>query len=489
MRDKTRGMMPQQIMEHGKVPPNAVDLEDAVLGAAMLERDGLNAIIDILTPESFYKLEHQRIFRAITDLFNENHPIDISTVSTQLKKTGLLEMCGGPYYISKLTDRVASSANSEYHARIIQQKYIQREIIRVTGEVYANAFEDTSDPIELLDMLGSAAEKIAGTISGSRSKCMGEYAQEVIARVDLAAKQNGLTGLETGFTDLDKLHGGRQNGHLIIIAGRPAMGKTALALSEAMHIAELDKSVLFVSLEMGAVELTQRAMAADTGIYLERFANGDMDPEHRSRLTLSAAKWKGSKLHIVDDIHTLTAIKAEARRLKEKQGLAAVYVDYLQLIQITVRGNRENEVSEISRSLKLMARSLNVPVIALSQLSRSVETRGGTKRPMLSDLRESGAIEQDADVVEFVYRPEYYGIEMDESSGLSSRGLALRIVAKNRHGGLADLPMKFDGRLTKFTDWVDPLEDTSRISMPMKQLKPNISFYEKDNESESISPF
>jgi replicative DNA helicase len=471
------------VTEHGKVPPSAIDLEDAVLGAAMLERNGLTSIVDILTPDSFYKIEHQHIFRAIIELFNADKPVDISTVTMHLKASGHLEACGGAYYISKLTDRVASSANAEYHARIIQQKFIQRELIRVAGNIYAEAFEDGADALEILGRLSSEAEKIAGGLSGSQSKCMGEYAQEVIARVDLAAKSKGLTGLETGFADLDKLHGGRQNGHLIIIAGRPAMGKTALALSEAIHIAELDKSVLFVSLEMGAVELTQRAMAADTGIYLERFANGDMDPEHRSRLTLSAAKWKGSKLHIVDDIHTLTAIKAEARRLKEKQGLAAVYVDYLQLIQSTGRGNRENEVSEISRSLKLMARSLNVPVIALSQLSRSVETRGGSKRPMLSDLRESGAIEQDADVVEFVYRPEYYGIDEIDEIG-STNGLALRLIAKNRHGGLADLPMRFEGKLTKFSDWIDPTQDTSRLELTTSVMKPNTNFYEKDHEDQ-----
>lgn len=471
------------ITEHGKVPPNAVDLEDAVLGAAMLERDGLNAIIDILTPDSFYKLEHQEIFRAIIDLFNANAPIDIITVTQELRKSGKLEMVGGAFYITKLTDRVASSANSEHHARIIQQKYIQREIIRVTGEVYANAFEDASDPIELLDMLGSAAEKIAGTISGSRSKCMGDYATEVIERVKKAKMNKGLTGLETGFADLDKLHGGRQKGHLIIIAGRPAMGKTALALTEAMHMAESGKSVLFVSLEMGAIELTQRAMSADTGIYLERFADGDMDDEHMDRMKASQIKWQNGKLHIVDDVHTLTGIKAEARRLKEKSGLDAIFIDYLQLVQNSMGGrNRENEVSEISRTFKLMARSLNVPVIALAQLSRSVETRGGTKRPMLSDLRESGAIEQDADVVEFVYRPEYYGIEMDEDSGLSSKGLALRIVAKNRHGGLADLPMKFDGKMTKFTEWIEDHLDDSRIERPMQLLKPNTNFYEKDGD-------
>ena len=472
---------------HGKLPPNAVELEEAVLGAALLERDGLNAIVGILSADSFYRLEHQEIYRAITDLFNADAPVDIMTVVSALKKSGKLDAVGGPYYVSKLTDRVGSSANAEYHARIIQQKFIQRELIRVSGDVYSDAFEDTADPLELIERMSKAAESIAGSISGSKSQDMGEYAIEVIDRVRLAKLNKGLTGIETGFTDLDRLHGGRQKGHLIIIAGRPAMGKTALALCEAMHMAETGKSVLFVSLEMGAVELTQRAMAVDTGIYLERFNSGDMDEEHMERMNASAAKWKASKLHIVDDIHSLTGIKAEARRLKERHGLDAIYIDYLQLVQNTMSGrNRENEVSEISRSFKLMARSLGVPVIALAQLSRSVETRGGSKRPMLSDLRESGAIEQDADVVEFVYRPEYYGIEMDESVGLSSKGLALRIVAKNRHGGLADLPMKFEGMMTKFSDYVDPANDTSRVDVRMEPLRPNTNFYEKDNDS---SPF
>lgn len=474
-------------MDIGKVPPNAVDLEEAVLGAALIEREGLNAIVGLLSPDSFYKPEHAQIYAAIVDLFNADAPVDIITVINALKKSGRLESVGGAYAVSKLTDRVATSVNSEYHARIIQQKFIQRELIRVTAQVYGEAFNDTCDPLELIERMSKSAEGIAGSISGSKASGMGDYAVEVIERVRLAKLNKGLTGVETGFTELDKLHGGRQKGHLIIIAGRPAMGKTALALCEAMHMAQIGKSVLFVSLEMGAVELTQRAMAVDTGIYLERFNSGEMDDEHMARMNASAEKWKTSKLHIVDDIHTLTGIKAEARRLKEKHGLDAIYIDYLQLVQNSMGGrNRENEVSEISRSFKLMARSLGVPVIALAQLSRSVETRGGNKRPMLSDLRESGAIEQDADVVEFVYRPEYYGIEMDESVGLPSKGLALRIVAKNRHGGLADLPMKFEGMMTRFSDWVHPLDDTSRVEPRMNTLKPNTNFYEKDTDE---SPF
>lgn len=460
------------LMEHGKVPPNAMEFEEAVLGACMLESEALREVTQILVPESFYRLENQRVFEAIMSLYATDEPVDIMTVAERLNKRGHLKMIGGPYFVSKLTDRVASLANAEYHARIIHQKYIQRELIRVCGDTYHDAFDDTCDPLEVLDSLSNRAEKIAAMLSGSSAQSVADHMRSVIASVR-RVQSGELMGLSTGFVELDRLQNGRQKGELIVIAGRPSMGKSAVALSEAIHMAEQRRQVAFFSLEMGGSQLAKRMMGIDTSIYLNRFKSGEIDEEQFCKLEACVKKWEALGFHLIDDVLSLSGIKAEVRRIKEKHGLDVVYIDYLQLVEHGLRGrNRENEVSEVSRAFKLMAKSLNIPVILLSQLSRSVETRGGNKRPMLSDLRESGAIEQDADIVEFIYRPEYYGIEVDEESGIPGKGLAVRIVAKNRDGELADLPMRFQHALTRFTDWT-PMQEPCSAEFARQTTRPS----------------
>jgi len=471
-----------------KVPPNAVELEEAVIGALLIDGKAINYVADTLRPESFYREAHGHIFAAIQTLYAKGDPIDMLMVVTALKAMGKLEQAGGMYGISKMCDRVASSANIEVHARVIEDKAIQRDLIKVAKGLWDSSFEETSNPLDLLDTVTKDIEKVSGRLAHSGTGTASDLLRQVKEQAEKAALQKGIIGLQTGIYALDKLHGGRQDGHFIVMAGRPAMGKTSKALCEALHMAMNGAKVLFVSLEMGAVELMQRALSVQTGIELHHFRTGQLDPEQWDRVNAVSGQIAKTGLHIVDDLHTIAAIRSEARRMKERDGLDIIFVDYIQLVSHTLSGrSRENEVSEVSRSFKLMARSLSVPVVALSQLSRAVETRGGNKRPMLSDLRESGSIEQDADIVEFLYRPEYYGIDQLEGYE-TTQGLAFTIVAKNRHGGCADVPMKFHNTLTRFTDWDGGPTQRQEIQLAARStaMRPNTNFYEKEDDD---SPF
>lgn len=450
---------PMPTMEHGKVPPNAVELEDAVLGALMLESEALTDVVEILKPESFYKLEHQRIFEAILDLFSKSEPIDILTVTAWLKKAGMLDLVGGPYYVSKLTDRVASSANAEYHARIIAQKHIQRELIRVSGDIYHEAFEDTTDVLELLDKAETSLFAVAeGNLRKSYDSMSSLVNQALKVVEEASKKEGGVTGVPSGYTDLDRITGGWQPSDLLIIAARPAMGKTSFVLTMARNMAvEHKRPVALFSLEMASIQLVNRLIASESGIDSDKLkkgqlTKGDWDHLHSSLKQLSEAPL------FIDDTAALSVfeLRAKCRRLKAQHNIEMVIIDYLQLMSAGGNGgNREQEISTISRSLKSIAKELEIPVIALSQLSRAVETRGGNKKPMLSDLRESGAIEQDADMVMFLYRPEYYGIEMSEDTNLPTQGLTELIIAKNRAGATATVPLRFINHLAKFTDYDD----------------------------------
>lgn len=462
---------PQAGLEHGKVPPHATDLEEAVLGALMLESEALNDVVEILKPESFYKIEHQKIFEAITDLFSKSEPIDILTVTSWLKKEGSLELVGGPYFVSQLTDRVASSANAEFHARIIAQKFIQRELIRVSGETYHEAFEDTTDVLDLLD---KAEANLFAVAEGNLRKSydsMSTLVKKALEQVEEAAsKDGGITGVPTGFTELDKMTNGWQNSDLLIIAARPAMGKTAFVLSMTRNIAvEFKKPVAFFSLEMASVQLVNRLISSESGIPGEKLKKGSLDKNDWEHMHASL-KQLGEAPIFIDDTPALSVfeLRAKCRRLKTQHDIQMIIIDYLQLMTAgsSLKGNREQEISTISRSLKALAKELNVPVIALSQLSRAVETRGGTKRPMLSDLRESGAIEQDADMVMFLYRPEYYGIETSEETNLPTEGLTELIVAKHRSGATGTVPLRFINSLAKFTNYDDPEFSISGGMMP-----------------------
>lgn len=578
----------------GRVQPQAVPLEEAVLGAVMLDKNALTIIIDILQPDSFYTEAHQHIYSAMRRLFDRSQPIDLLTVMEELKKAGELEASGGPAYLAELTHRVASAANIEYHARIIAQKYIQRELIRVSTQTIRDAFEDTSDVFELLDEAEQGLYNIAQNNMSRGYESTNTLAAKMLKQIEeLKGKKDGLTGVPTGFTALDRLTSGWQPSDLIIIAARPAMGKTGFVLSMARNAAtDFKKPVAIFSLEMANLQLVLRLVSMEAEISGSKLRNGQLDEEEWKRLHRAVERISEAPIFIDDTAGiNIFELRAKARRMKIQHDIQLIVIDYLQLMSggaDSQRGNREQEISSISRSLKALAKELNVPVIALSQLSRAVETRGGTKRPQLSDLREcvagdtlvfladgrtlpikdlvgtqpevismdehskkitvarseivwpvgkkevhqitlasgrtlkataehrlltldgwkrvaeltkddrlanigiatsdlfwdviteiipageeevfdltvpqthsfiangivshnSGAIEQDADIVSFIYRPEYYQILEDEN-GQSQKGLAEIIVAKHRNGAVDTVKLRFTDQFARFSD-------------------------------------
>lgn len=444
------------ISDFGKIPPQAVDLEEAVLGAIMLEKDALTSVIDILKPDVFYKESHQIIFSAIHRLFAKSEPVDILTVTNELKNTGELDTVGGAFAVTTLTNRVASAANVEYHARIISQKYIQRELIKLSSEVIKLAYEDTTDVFDLLDK----AEQYLFSVSENNLRRnyddMQSLVREAIQEIETARKSKGhLRGIPTGFTSIDRITAGFQKSDLIILASRPGMGKTAFALTIARNVSiEFHKAVAVFSLEMSSVQLITRLISAETMLSSDKLRKGSLENYEWEQLNAKIKRLIDARLFI-DDTPALTIfeLRAKCRRLKAQHDIQLIIIDYLQLMvgQTDNKGNREQEISNISRSLKALAKELDVPIIALSQLSRAVETRGGSKKPILSDLRESGAIEQDADLVMFIYRPEYYKIDQDED-GNSTLGMAEISIAKHRNGSLADIPIRFIGKYAKFAE-------------------------------------
>lgn len=444
----------------GKLPPQATDLEEAVLGALMLEKDALTAVIDILKPESFYKDTHREIYNAIVQLFNNSEPVDLLTVTNQLRKNGKLDFVGGPYLITELTTRVNSAANIEYHARIISEQSIKRELIRIASEIQHDAYEDTTDVFSLLDRTEQALFEVSESNIRKNYAHMRTIMSEAIA--DLEAKKHrkdGLTGVPSGFTLLDRVTSGWQKSDLVIIAARPGMGKTAFVVSAMRNAAvEFKHAVAIFSLEMSAVQLVNRLISAEAELEGEKIKKGNLADYEWEQLVHKTAKLTDAPIFI-DDTPALSILelRAKCRRLKAQHDIQLIIIDYLQLMSGDSSksggggGNREQEIASISRALKNIAKELSVPVIALSQLSRAVETRGGDKRPQLSDLRESGSIEQDADMVMFLYRPEYYGITEDEK-GNSTNNVGEVIIAKHRNGSLDTVPLKFIGKFTKFCD-------------------------------------
>ncbi|MFP9114808.1 replicative DNA helicase [Flavobacterium sp. RHBU_3] len=451
-------------LEKGKLPPQAVDLEEAVLGAMMIDKKGVDEVIDILQPDAFYKDAHKHIYEAIVQLFNDTQPIDLLTVSAQLKKNAKLEAAGGDFYLIQLTQKISSSAHIEFHSRIILQKYIQRSLIRLSNEIIEDAYDETTDVFDLLDKAeGKLYEVTQGNIKRS-SETAQSLVMQAKKRIEEIAGKEGLSGVATGFHELDKLTSGWQPSDLIIIAARPGMGKTAFVLSMARNIAiTYGHGVAVFSLEMASVQLITRLISSETGLSSEKLRTGKLEKHEWEQLSIKVKDLERAPLYI-DDTPSLSIfdLRAKARRLASQYGIRMIIIDYLQLMTAGGSGknggNREQEISTISRNLKALAKELNIPVIALSQLSRAVETRGSSKRPLLSDLRESGAIEQDADIVSFIYRPEYYKIEeWDDEEQSPTAGQAEFIVAKHRNGGLDNIRLKFIGSLGKF----DNLDDFS----------------------------
>lgn len=442
----------------GKVPPQALELEEAVLGALMLEKDALTNVIDILKVESFYKDSHQAIFQAILDLFTDSQPIDLLTVTNQLRRNGTLEIAGGAFYVTELTSKVASAANIEYHARIITEQSIKREMIRISSEIQKDAYEETTDVFELLDKMEQSLFEISEKNIRKNYSDMKSIMREAIVELESRRGQkDGLTGVPSGFTALDRVTSGWQKSDLVIIAARPAMGKTAFVLSVLRNAAvDHNKPVAIFSLEMSSVQLVNRLISSEAELDSEKIKKGSLEDHEWAQLVHKTAKLSKAPL-FVDDTPALSILelRAKCRKLKAQHDIQMIVIDYLQLMSGDSKGggggNREQEIASISRALKKIAKELSVPVIALSQLSRAVETRGGDKRPQLSDLRESGAIEQDADMVMFLYRPEYYGITEDEEHN-STQGVGEVIIAKHRNGSLDTVKLRFIGRFTKFQD-------------------------------------
>lgn len=448
--------VPSIYAEAGKIPPQAVDLEEAVLGALMLEKDAINDIIDVLSPDSFYKPEHGKIYAVIREMFNNGHAIDILTVTQHLKKKGELEQIGGPFFISQLTNRVASAANVEQHARIISQKFIQRKLIEYASDTITNAFDETKDVFDLLDKAEQGLFTISENNIRKNWESMDELLIQAIKHLEEIANNQNTSGVYTGFRDFDKLTGGFQNSDMIVLAARPGMGKTAFSLTLARNAAvDYNMPIAFFSLEMSALQLVNRLIASETEINGQKLKRGTLEPHEWTQLKTRITKLSNAKMYI-DDTPGLPIyeFRAKCRRLKLQHDIKLVIVDYLQLMTTggEHKGNREQEISTISRSIKGIAKELNVPIIALSQLSRDVEKRQGDKRPQLSDLRESGAIEQDADMVLFITRPEYYGASETED-GEPTNNLAYIDIAKNRHGSTTEVKLQFIKELAKFSNF------------------------------------
>lgn len=442
----------------GKLPPQALDLEEAVLGALMLEKGALNAVVEFLKPEHFYSEAHQEIYRAIIELFKGSEPVDMRTVVNQLRKNAKLELVGGAYYIAELTSKVSSAANIEYHARVVIELAIKRDLIHIASQIHHDAYEDTTDVFELLDKTEQSIFEISDSNLRKNYDNMKNLMYRAITELQkLKEHKDGLTGVPSGFTALDRMTSGWQSSDLVIIAARPGMGKTAFVVS-AMRNAAVDfkRPVAIFSLEMASVQLVNRMISAEAELEGEKIRKGQLAEFEWAQLVHKTNRLSSAPIFI-DDTPALSILelRAKCRRLKAEHGIQLIIVDYLQLMRGDTGGNREQEIASISRALKGIAKELSVPVLALSQLSRGVETRGGDKRPQLSDLRESGSIEQDADMVIFLYRPEYYKITVDEE-GMPTQGMGEVIIAKHRNGQTGSVKLKFIGKYTKFADFDAP---------------------------------
>jgi len=435
-----------------RIPPQNLEAEQAVLGAMLIEKEAIARAAERLKVDDFYREAHRIIYAAMLQLFNRNDAVDIITVTEELRKDGRLDAAGGISYITSLANCVPTAANVDYHARIVEEKALLRQLINTATEIAAMGYEAEEEVAKVLDKAEQKMLAVSARKAGKAFAPIKEIILDSFRRIEeLYASKGGITGLATGFTDLDRLTAGLQPSDLILIAARPAMGKTAFVLNIAQHVAIREKkSVAFFSLEMAKEQLVQRMLCAEAGIDSQRLRTGQLDDADWGRLVIAADRLSAAPIFIDDTPGlTVTEIRAKSRRLAVEHGLKLVIIDYLQLMQGSVSGraeNRQQEISEISRSLKALARELNVPVVALSQLSRSPESRQ-SKRPMLSDLRESGALEQDADIVMFLYREDYYKEETDKEN------LAEVIIAKQRNGPTDTVYLSFPRQYAKFGNY------------------------------------
>jgi len=458
------------ITDFGRIPPQAIDLEKAVLGALLLNSNVIDDVIVILNKDAFYDPKHQCIFNAIFELFKQSLPIDLLTVMQELKKQHSLEMAGGAAYLAQLTSKIATTTNVEYHARIVSEKYIQREIIRLSSELLSESFSESADIFELINKVEAGLFEITSKNIKKEADEMRDLVYKSIVEIEDARMQSdGVSGVPSGFHDLDKITGGWQKSDMIVIAARPAMGKTAFVLSMARNIAvDFHKAVALFSLEMSSVQLTKRLISSETRIKSNKLRTGKLEDFEMQQLHSRIKKLVDAPIYI-DDTPGLSIFdfRAKCRRLKSTKNIEIIIIDYLQLMSAGPQKgsqNREQEISLISRTIKEVAKELNVPIIALAQLSRSVEIRGGEKRPIMSDLRESGSIEQDADIVSFIYRPEYYEINQN-SEGQSNLGVGEIMIEKHRNGETGVVRLSFIGEFTLFKNINDFEEDEPKNNM------------------------
>lgn len=475
---KGAGGLPEGL---GKLPPQAKDLEEAVLGAVLTERNALTDILDILRPEMFYVEANQIIFEACMRLSMESGPIDLLSVANELRNSGELEAVGGAHYLTTISDRVVSSANIEYHARIVAEMYVKRELIKQCSKTIQDCYNDTEDIFDIISATDMHRDEMLNKVTTNKEISNLEAVEAVFEHMQKMQLNpvKGLSGIPSGFPSLDRITGGWQKSDLVILAARPAMGKTSLALQMAINAAEIGNPVAVFSIEMAYSQLIKKTLSIQSEVPYERIHKNKFYPEDWAALT--HFKPIVANLPIQwDDTPSIniTELVAKAKRMKRKHDIQMIIIDYLQIITTPrVFGrNREQEISYISRSLKALAKELDIPVIALSQLSRAVEQRP-SKRPMLSDLRESGSIEQDADIVTFLYRPEYYQINEDEN-GYSTAGLAEFMIAKHRNGETGDVKLRFLPSTTGFKDYDDYgfMPVGGNVDGPFDGLSPNKSF-------------
>ena len=480
---KQNNTLPKQqnsnALAQAKIPPQAIDLEKAILGAMLIDKRSVDEVVDLLKPEVFYLPEHQQIYFAIHELFEQGKPIDIFTVTEKLRSLGNLKEVGGEYYLINLSNFVATGAHIEYHGRIILQMYVKRRLIEISNEVIKKSYDDTTDVFDLLDETEKNIFEVSQGSLKRGSMELEAVVSDVLVQLEELAKQEGLSGIATGFPSLDDYTSGWQNGDLVIIAARPGMGKTAFVLSMARNMAiSHDVPVAIFNLEMTSDQLTKRLLSIETEIPAEKFRSGKMSDVEWNLLHSKMGKIQKAKIYINDaSMLSIFDLRAQARRMKSKYDIGILIIDYLQLMTAQTNnrsGNREQEISTISRNLKALAKELNIPVIALSQLSRKVEERtdkGGHKRPQLSDLRESGAIEQDADIVSFIYRPEYYKIELWEDD-TPTQNQGEFIIAKHRNGKTGNIRLRFDGQFGRFSE-LDTDGFGNEFESKMNQVLPN----------------
>lgn len=458
-RKSTRRPDKGDFTEHGKIPPQAIDLEEAVLGSLLLDCNAIHAVINILTVDVFYKEANQAIFEAIKSLYDKNSPIDILTVTNELRNLNKLELAGGAFGVTVLTSKVVSSANIEYHTSIIIQKYLARELIRTGGEIIQLGFDDGADAFDSISKADLSIAQIneysirgGGFIHVSVSS---DKSMENAKKREILRKDGKTSGVTTGLHDFDKITGGLQKSDLIILAARPGMGKTSIALKLAISAAKVNVPVCFYSLEMSDDRLSDNLLLSLCNVDKDKFKNGYMSQDDWNDLSYAKAELNKMPINIDPNPSvSMRYIKANSRLMHRKGKCGIIFIDYLQLADVVSderNRNREQEIAQASRQAKIIAKDLNIPVVLLSQLNRAVESRTD-KKPQLSDLRESGAIEQDADLVAFIYRPEYYGFKEDKN-GNSLIGVGKIIISKHRNGSCEEINFRYNESMTHISDY------------------------------------